>query len=185
MVLFGNSAARHFRCGPKFSSKRGSSLALVMVLSAVLLLLGTALLPIAITADNEAEIMESRYENYLLSRSAIEYAKGELGCMVQTGRPQTFAVLRSGSGFLAVQKTDSGISINSAYADCIDFDPLGRADDTQDRPKTSSAGDQVAAICAVVPTESASHLFEITICSFVEDSPRLTWNAEVKEGDVP
>ena len=182
MVRFGKPSACR---GQKVLSKRGSSLALVVILSAVLILLGMALIPVVITTDGEGIKMEKRYEDYFLARSAMEYAKGELNCMVQAEQPCTFAVLQTASGFRAVRKTDSGISINSEYADCIDFDPLGRADDTQDRPKDSAAGEQVAAICAVIPTESATRPFEITICSFVNGSPSLIWNIEVEKGETP
>lgn len=182
MIHFKRPSARH---GQKNLSKKGSSLVLVMILSSVLILLGTALLPAAMTAEDEGAKMEKRYEDYFLARAAMEYARGELSCMVQTQSPCTFAVLQTASGFRAVRKTDGGISVNGEYETYIDFDPLGRADDTQDRPKESTAGDQVAAICAVVPTESAAQPFEITICSFVKGSSSLSWNGKLKEGVVP
>lgn len=185
MKHLGNSTACPSHCGQIISSKRGSSLALVMMLSAVLVLLGAALLPMVITADSEGLEMEKRYEKYLLSRSAIEYAKGELTCLMRAEQPCTFAVFQSDSGFRAVRKRDGDISINSAYADCIDFDPLGRADDTQDRPKASTTGDKVVAICAVVPTESQRSPFEITILSFVKGELSLIWDVEIKEGGAP
>ena len=184
MRTCGKSVAGQLYYRQMLSSKNGSSLALVVILAAVLVLLGTTLLPVAITADSEAEKMETRYENYLISRSAIEYAKGELACLIQSEPPCTFAVLQDSAGFRAVRKMDGGVSVNSDYAACIDYDPLGRADDAQDRPKASAAGDRVLVICAVVPTENPTHPFEITICSYVKKEVSLTCKADYKEEGI-
>ena len=181
MKLISRKAACSVQCRQFRASRKGSTLVLVLLLTTALILLGSALLPLALTTGSETVNMEKRYENYLLSRSAMEYAKGELACLVQSEQPCTFAVLRDGSGFRAVRKLDGGISINHEYAACIDFDPLGRSDDAQDQPKDSAAGRQVVAICAAVPTGEPNQPYEITVRSFIAAEPCITCEMTIKE----
>ena len=77
--------------------KAGSSLALVMMIGAALVIWVMCIMPLMTTTGTTAIQTEEKYDDYLESRSSIEYCKSELERMVNIDKkvPSTFAVVKN------------------------------------------------------------------------------------------
>ena len=77
--------------------KAGSSLALVMMIGAALVIWVMCIMPLMTTTGTTAIQTEEKYDDYLESRSSIEYCKSELERMVKIDKkvPSTFAVVKN------------------------------------------------------------------------------------------
>ena len=85
--------------------------------------------------------------------------------------PYTFAVLTNGNDFMAVPKRDDTDSVDAAYRECIETDPMNPYDDATDKPKDNADGDRVAAICYV---SNVGMSYEIVITSYINGEKALT-----------
>lgn len=164
---------RHFfsralgACKPG-KGKAGSSLALVMMVGAALVIWVMCIMPLMATTGATAAKTEQSYDDYLDSRSSIEYCKSELQDIVTREMPYTFAVIReidptSGDiNYHAIKKM-YGPATDPVYQGYVKntLDPL---DDTKDEPQDNEEGDKVAAICAVGPESGG--VYPITITTF-------------------
>ena len=129
--------------------KKGASLALVMIVGALLVIWVMCIMPLMSTTGTVAYDTQASLLSYLDNRSAIEYCKSELIYMAQTEVPSTFAVMNDGTGkYFAKHKKSSGIVINDATGYQL-YVSSPTDNDLNDVPQTSAEGNQVAAICAV------------------------------------
>lgn len=148
--------------------KAGNSLALVMMVGAALVIWVMCIMPLMATTGTTAAKTEQNYDDYLDSRSSIEYCKSELQDIVTREMPYTFAVIREIDpadgkiSYSAVRKYDKvSKSLTDAYKSYITYDAT---DDTKDVPKDTEEGNKVAAICAVGPESGG--VYDITITTF-------------------
>ena len=155
--------------------KNGSSMAFVMIIGAVLVIWVLAIMPLMVAVGNNSLTLQGSYADYLQSRSAIEFCKGELEKMVETKPPYTFCVVKSvapnGSyTYTAIPKWDSTNGLNGRYNDFINRDPdapdidnINDNVDTDDIPMDTPDGKKVVAICAVSQDNNADNAYKITI----------------------
>lgn len=162
------------RLGRKFiprRGKKGSSLAFVMMVGAVLVIWVMCIMPLMTTTGQTAAQTQSDLSDYVDSRSAIEYCKSELQYMVDnSGLPKTFAVITQSDGtYTAISKKDSAGFASTDYPTYI---TNGTTDD-KDVPNDTS-GNAVAAICSVVNNNP----YEITIRTFHEGEEGMTYTVD-------
>lgn len=147
--------------------KAGSSLALVMMIGAALVIWVMCIMPLMTTTGTTAIQTEEKYDDYLESRSSIEYCKSELEKIVSIDKkvPRTFAVVRNDSTdtYSAVYKLDDSNFSNPPYSAIIQTDYV--SPDTDDKPLSGDAGKNVTAICAVEWVNAENH-YKITIQTY-------------------
>ena len=98
---------------PRRQDKKGSSLALVMMVGAALVVWVLCILPLMATTGTITYGIQGDMDDYLDSRSAIEFCKSELVHMAKTEIPSTFAVIDDGTGnYSAKHKKSGGITID-------------------------------------------------------------------------
>lgn len=148
---------------PRRQEKRGSSMALVMIITSALVIWVMCLAPLMATTGTTALKVQNGYTDYLASRSAIEYAKSELEYIVRTSSPYTFAVITASDGtYSAVSKKDS-----EKYLLYVDAD---------DKPTS----DRVAAISvATGPSETGG--YEILITTYKNRVPGMAFRVQFQE----
>ena len=164
--------------------KAGSSMALVMIITAALVIWAMALAPLMTNTGKQALNVQIGYTEYLGSRGAIEFAKGHLEYVVQTESPYTFAVLRetvSSNGeesteYSVVRKRTATGGVEDEYSSYVDA-KTDYYEDTLDVPRDNSDGDKVAAICAITPPQMTGNQYTITISTYHEGEPGLSYNA--------
>lgn len=133
-----------FRAPGSRQGKKGSSLAMVMMIGAALVIWVMCIMPLMSTTGSAVYKTQGEYDDYLLSRSAIEFCKSELEKIVEEKLPYTFAVTGDlDEGFTVVPKRLSG-SVTDDYKALVNSDAL---DDRKDEARSSD----VVAICAVEP----------------------------------
>lgn len=148
--------------------KAGNSLALVMIVGAALVIWVMCIMPLMATTGTTAAKTEQNYDDYLDSRSSIEYCKSELQDIVTREMPYTFAVIRNidpadGKISYSAIKKIIGAATNPEYQRYVE-NTLAPLDDTKDEPIDDEEGDKVAAICAVGPESGG--VYDITITTF-------------------
>ena len=102
--------------------KNGSSMAFVMIIGAVLVIWVLAIMPLMVAVGNNSLTLQGSYADYLQSRSAIEFCKGELENIVETKPPYTFCVVQNADAYKAIPKMDS-ITLSDLYDKAINRDP--------------------------------------------------------------
>lgn len=148
--------------------KAGNSLALVMMVGAALVIWVMCIMPLMATTGTTAAKTEQNYDDYLDSRSSIEYCKSELQDIVTREMPYTFAVIREIDpadgkiSYSAIEKI-KGAATNHEYLGYVDT-TASPTDDTKDVPLDNENGNKVAAICAVGPESGG--VYDITITTF-------------------
>lgn len=151
--------------------KNGSSMAFVMIIGAVLVIWVLAIMPLMVAVGNNSLTLQGSYADYLQSRSAIEFCKGELEKMVETDPPRTFAVIKTGNTYSVAYKRVDGKNVDTtqptSYGNLINYS----GDDKTDTPKDNS----VVAICAVVKDPDKSE-YNITITTYNDGKPGLTYS---------
>lgn len=155
------------------ADKKGSSLAFVMAIGAALVIWVMCIMPLMSTTGTVAYQTQTSYDDYLQSRSAIEFCKSELEKIVEEKLPYTFAVVGDlDSGFSAVAKRDSNsISPRPQYTAIVSSPaPL---DDKQDVPTS----DTVSAICAVTPNATDPNIYDITITTYCNCEKGMVYTA--------
>lgn len=155
---------------PRRQEKRGSTMAMAMIITSALVIWVMCLAPLMTTTGTAALKVQNGYTDYLGSRSAIEYAKSELVKIVNyDGKaPYTFAVVMDGSDYVVIPKRDDAGGVSSQYMEYIDH---GLSDDSGDKPLDNSRGNQVAAICYV---SNVGMNYEIVITSYINGVKSLT-----------
>lgn len=150
-----------------FRSKRGSSLPMVVAIGLVLVIWTMSLSPIVATQGKASIDVQNQEEDYLQSRSAIEFTKGELVNMVENGAPGTFAVLK-GENEAHPDDYSPIIYKNNpaAYTNHVNHDGLDHDDDT---PKD----DKVAAICSV--KDAGGGVYNITVTTYCDGKENLSF----------
>ena len=151
-------------------NRRGSSLAFVMAIGIALVIFVMCLLPMMTTTGTIVYHNMGEAEEYLDSRSAIEFCKSELEKIVEDKIPYTFAVTGSVEDhFTAVPKISSGgVGTNPAYQAIVSSP--NAVDDRKDVP----ISDSVVAICAVEPEET---VYDIVITTWANQEKTNTFTA--------
>lgn len=158
--------------------KRGSSLGLVVIIGAALIIWSVGILPMMMGTDKTAMNVQQSQKDYLTSRSAIEFCKSELNYIVGEEKdiPYTFAVIKQDDGtFTVVKKKNSGGGVDTNYGNFVNYNA---GDDKLDVPQGNAVGKQVAAICAV--TGPNGNIYDITITTFHRGIKDLTYAAVYK-----
>lgn len=156
----------------KMKQKKGASLPMVIMIGAALVIWAMALLPLMGTAGVQAEDTAEMERDYLDSRSAIEFAKGELVKIASTGLPYTFVVVDNGGNSYTAYPKRSGNTVTGDYSSRVDYE-LNVANDDQDIPLDNALGKKVAAICAVIPGDGR---YDISIMTFNEGVAGMTYD---------
>ncbi len=155
--------------------KKGSSLAFVMMIGAALVVWVMCIMPLMSTTGTAAYQTMGSYDDYLMARSSIEFCKSELEKIVEEKIPYTFAVIGdTDSGFTAIPKEVNGVTLNSNYSARVDYDSL---DDQKDVPLSTSAGNEVTAICAVTMNRDNPNIYDITITTYNQGKKIMTYTA--------
>lgn len=154
--------------------KNGSSMAFVMIIGAVLVIWVLAIMPLTVAVGSNSLTIQSSYADYLQSRSAIEFCKGELEKMVETKPPYTFCVVKNDDGtYSPVPKMESN-SLTEGYKAVIDW---SATDDTADTPLDGEAGKNVVAICAISQEPDQTNVYNISITTYNNGAKGLTYTA--------
>lgn len=160
--------------------KRGSSLGMVMAIGAALVIWVMAIMPLMTTTGVVALNTAETEQDYLDSRSSIEFAKSELSKIAETEIPYTFAVIKEvvlgDYRYSAIKKLNSAGGVDPAYSKYAKDDL--NEDDTYDVPVETADGKMVAAICAVVKTSST--LYDITITTYNDGDKGFVYKATYK-----
>ncbi|MBR4866607.1 MAG: hypothetical protein IKU11_07950, partial [Clostridia bacterium] len=170
-------------------SKRGSSLPMVMAIGAALVIWVMALLPLMATSGTTAAQTKLLEANYISSKSSIEFVKGELTEMVKKqGLPSTFAAVIDetatngaattfgGDIYKSIPKyLNGGSSTNDVYFNYVADNVV--YDDKDDTPNMSGQGSKVTAICSVTLNESNYSRYDITITTWENGNPGITYTA--------
>lgn len=156
-------------CKPR-QSKAGSSLALVMMIGAALVIWVMCITPLMTTTGTTAVKTEEKYDGYLEARSSIEFCKSELQNIVKTEKPYSFAVLEVSDKFQAIPREDSAGGVAVDYTTYVGIDYSDSDNATLDKPLDNANGDQVTAICAVEWIPEDRH-YNITINTFNSGEP--------------
>lgn len=162
---------------PHTKGKKGSSMALVMIITSALVIWAMALAPLMTTTGTAALKVQTGYEEYLGSRSAIEFAKSELELIVRDRPPYTFAVVQANDGTYAAIPRYSGATINSAYSGIVTYDAL---DSRKDVPNSTTGG-HVAAICAVELQTNSNSTYDIVINTFHDGEKGMSYKASFRQ----
>lgn len=148
--------------------KAGSSLALVMMIGAALVIWVMCIMPLMTTTGTTAIQTEEKYDDYLESRSSIEYCKSELERMVNIDKkvPSTFAVVKNVAAdtYTAYEKIAGDTNAPEHYPYYVD--EVTATTDEDDEPRNDDNGKLVTAICAVVPDEDDPGVYNITIQTY-------------------
>lgn len=174
---------------PRRQGKRGSTMALVMMIISALVIWAMCLAPLMSTTGTTALKVQNSYTDYLSSRSAIEFAKSQLIYISRTGTPYTFAVVEvnpshnNGEPYAAVNKRGESGNIESS-SPLLPLKPLGDYgyyvnydgdNDLLDKPWDSGVagkgGNDVVAICTVV--RGINNVFDIEITSYINGKAGL------------
>lgn len=153
--------------------KQGSSLALVIMISAALMIWVMCILPLMTATGNAVYKTETSYDDYLFSRSVVEFCKSELKKIVEDQLPYTFAVTGDlENGFTAVAKwNENGLTVRPEYAALVDSP--NSLDDRQDIPSS----DTVIAICAAEPNLDNPNTYELVMTVYMNKEKTLTYTA--------
>lgn len=163
--------------------KNGSSMAFVMIIGAVLVIWVLAIMPLMVAVGNNSLTLQGSYADYLQSRSAIEFCKGELEKMVESKPPYTFCVVQNADGtYTPIPKMESG-SLVTAYDTAVNRDPDSTGNivddtDTDDIPMESADGKKIVAICAVAQDTQEDNVYHITITTYNNGTKNLTYTAD-------
>ena len=163
--------------------KNGSSMAFVMIIGAVLVIWVLAIMPLMVAVGNNSLTLQGSYADYLQSRSAIEFCKGELEKMVESKPPYTFCVVQNADGtYTPIPKMESG-SLVTAYDTAVNRDPDSTGNivddtDTDDIPMESADGKKIVAICAVAQDTQEDNVYHITITTYNNGNKNLTYTAD-------
>ena len=157
-------------------NKKGASLALVMIICAVLVIFVMCIMPLMTTTGTITYQTMGEMDDYLGGRSAIEYCKSELENIVQNRVPYTFAVTGSleERDYTVIPKLHTnGSGSNSAYTTLIAGTNL--LDDRTDAPRANvEAAKDVVAICAV---ELENNVYDIQITTWLDGEKSVTYTA--------
>ena len=153
--------------------KQGNSLAFVMMIGAVLVIWVMCIMPLMTATGTAAYKTQGNYDDYLQSRSAIEFCKSELEKIVEEKIPYTFAVTGDlNGGFQAVAKwNDTGISVRGEYS------ALVTSPDSLNDRKDYPTSDSVRAICAVEPNHENPNIYDIVITTYHNCEKGMTYTA--------
>lgn len=160
--------------------KAGSSLALVMMIGAALVIWVMCIMPLMTTTGTTAIQTEEKYDDYLESRSSIEYCKSELENIVKSEIPYNFCVIKDPANndkFKAIRRNAKGTdSLDLEYDQYIDTSlATGLTDATKDKPEDNADGNQVTAICVVEWVNAENH-YKITIKTYHNGEPGQTYS---------
>ena len=162
-------------------NKRGSSLPMVLAIGLVLVIWVTSLSPIIATQGKANIDVRNQEVDYLQSRSAIEFTKGELVNMVdRLGRPTTFAVVKGAVTGLAPDATEDQFTPitfetnRPLYENYVDIE-LGSLTG-KGTPQDSDLGDEVCAICHVEKPSGSNRDYIINVTTFANGEANLTYN---------
>lgn len=161
----------------KHENKKGASLAFVMMIGAALVIWVMCLLPLMTTTGTITYQTEEVLDDYLGSRSVIEFCKSELEQIVKSDTPYTFCVLKDENGKYAAYPKMDGATMSTVYQTHIDFSGTS---DKEHRPLENANGMKVAAICAVTRNQTNANLFDITITTYHECDDGITYTALYK-----
>lgn len=189
MKTISNLLRRLKRPSAKPKSKKGASLALVMIIGALLVIWVMCIMPLMATTGNAANKTMDGYLDYLQNRSSIEFCKSELLKMSEKEIPHTFAVIVENGKYRAIPNKVNGATNSPMGEDApgtdhytryvVDTDP-----DNLDKPTNDADGNKVTAICSVVPTEDYEK-FEILITTYNQGVPGMSYRVEFKsEGSL-
>lgn len=154
--------------------KKGSSLALVMMIGAVLVIWVMCIMPLMTTTGTITYQTQGSYDDYLQSRSVIEFCKSELEKIVEERIPYTFAVTGNVTeeNFTAVPKYNvTGQTVRPEYA------ALVNSPDALDDRKDVPSSDEVAAICAVEPSRENPNIYDIIITTYENCEEQMKYTA--------
>lgn len=154
--------------------KKGSSLALVMMIGAVLVIWVMCIMPLMTTTGTITYQTQGSYDDYLQSRSVIEFCKSELEKIVEEKIPYTFAVTGNVTeeNFAAVPKYNvTGQTVRPEYA------ALVNSPDALDDRKDVPSSDEVAAICAVEPSRENPNIYDIIITTYENCEEQMKYTA--------
>lgn len=186
---------------PRREDKRGSTMALVMIITSALVIWVTCLAPLMSSTGIAALKVQNGYTDYLDSRSAIEYAKSELIYICSNGEPYTFAVIQVDPDYndgepyavlpkITKQTEDSQGFVSGSspqpenkdlpipdrfggYGYYVSYDTTEIKDSSNDSPDLDKGGHQVVAICTVTAAESSDSKYNIVITSYVNGEKSL------------
>lgn len=131
-------------------------------------------MPLMATTGETAIKTQVSYDEYLQSRSSIEFVKSELEKIVEQELPYTFAVVQDADDFYRAIKKKETASISLDYLAFVNADGL---DDRKDVPLADNAGNTVTAICAVTRNEDDPNIYDITIITFNKGKKGLIYTA--------
>lgn len=154
--------------------KKGSSLALVMMIGAVLVIWVMCIMPLMTTTGTITYQTQGSYDDYLQSRSVIEFCKSELEKIVEEKIPYTFAVTGNVTeeNFTAEPKYNvTGQTVRPEYA------ALVNSPDALDDRKDVPFSDEVAAICAVEPSRENPNIYDIIITTYENCEEQMKYTA--------
>lgn len=154
--------------------KKGSSLALVMMIGAVLVIWVMCIMPLMTTTGTITYQTQGSYDDYLQSRSVIEFCKSELEKIVEEKIPYTFAVTGNVTeeNFAAVPKYNvTGQTVRPEYA------ALVNSPDALDDRKDVPSSDEVVAICAVEPSRENPNIYDIIITTYENCEEQMKYTA--------
>ena len=154
--------------------KKGSSLAIVMMVGAALVIWVMCIMPIMTTTGTVAAQTEESYDDYMIGRSAVEYCKSELEHIVETKIPHTFAVTGNPTDGFAVQpkRNATGYTTLDAYK-LLASTPQDSKNDLNDFP----ISDSVVAICAVALSENKENVWDILITTYDKCDKVMSYSA--------
>ena len=162
-------------------SKRGSSLPMVLAIGLVLVIWVMGLSPIIATQGKASIDVQHQEGDYLQSRSAIEFTKGELVNMVDhIGRPMTFAVVKGAVTGLAPDATEDAFTPiafetnRPLYENYVDIE-LGSLTG-KGTPQDTDLGNEVCAICHVEKPSGSNRDYKINVTTFSNGEANLTYN---------
>ena len=171
----------NFSLKRKLRGKGGSSLPMVLAIGLVLVVWVMGLSPIVATQGKASIDVQQQEEDYLQSRSAIEFTKGELVNMVdRRGRPMTFAVVKGAVQNLAPDATEDQFTPiifetnRPLYENYVEIE-LGSLTG-KGAPQDSDLGDEVCAICHVEKPSGSSRDYKINVTTYANGEANLTYS---------
>ena len=103
----------------KKQNKVGSSLAFVVIVGAALVIWMTCVIPLMNGTGANSKTMSGIFQDYITSRSSIEFCKSELEKIVETDSPYTFCVVQDDSGLFSAIPKKLSLAPNPAYSALI------------------------------------------------------------------
>ena len=167
----------NFSLKRKLRGKGGSSLPMVLAIGLVLVVWVMGLSPIVATQGKASIDVQQQEEDYLQSRSAIEFTKGELVNMVAYGSPRTFAVVKGAVTGLAPDATDEQFTAvnfqnnRALYENYVNIEQGSLTGNGT--PQDTDLGDEVCAICHV---EKLDKIYDINITTYCNGESNLTYH---------